>query len=162
MARRRGERFARCRVGNHERDVLTITNVMQVCGEITPVNTLAYRLRQAREAAGLSQQQAADAAGVTQGTIGNIEAGLRSRPRDLLAIAAAVKVTPQWLLTGKNPMSPSSAVIPADLLDQLAALDGPRREKAFAVLRAALDAMRDTLSTAVGPTHSSEKQRRAA
>ncbi len=42
------------------------------------------------------------AAGVTQSTIGNIEAGLRKSPRELLAIAAAVKVSPEWLKTGRG------------------------------------------------------------
>lgn len=77
------------------------TNVMQQRDQITNVNTIAERLKQAREALGLSQEQLAKLASVSQGTIGNIESGLRKRPRDLLAIAAAVNVSPHWLATGK-------------------------------------------------------------
>lgn len=70
---------------------------------ITSVNTIAERLRQAREAAGLTQPALAERAGVSAGTIGNIEAGLRKRPRDLLAIAQAVGVNAEWLESGRSP-----------------------------------------------------------
>ena len=39
-----------------------------------------------------------------QSTIGNIEAGLRKRPREILKIAAALGVLPQWLETGEGAM----------------------------------------------------------
>lgn len=61
-------------------------------------------MREARERAGLSQPALAERAGVSQGTIGNVESGLRKRPRELLAIAAALGVSPQWLETGKDTM----------------------------------------------------------
>ena len=51
-------------------------------------------MKQAREAAGLTQPQLAKKAGVSPGTIGNIESGTRKQPRELLAIAAALRVTP--------------------------------------------------------------------
>jgi len=66
---------------------------------------IAERLKRAREAAGLTQPQLAAKIGVSQGTIGNIETGLRKRPRDLLAIAAALRVDPHWLETGKTSHS---------------------------------------------------------
>jgi len=70
---------------------------------------IAERLKRAREAAGLTQPELAAKVGVSQGTIGNIETGLRKRPRDLLAIAAALRVDPHWLETGKT--SPSLPAI---------------------------------------------------
>lgn len=73
---------------------------MQERMTITDVNTLAQRLKEAREALGLSQEQLAQLAGVSQGTIGNIESGTRKRPREIVAIAKAVKVNPEWLLKG--------------------------------------------------------------
>lgn len=76
----------------------------QLSSKITDVNTIAERLKLAREAAGLTQPELANKAGVSQGTIGNIEAGLRKRPRDLLSIAAALGVAPEWLETGKGLM----------------------------------------------------------
>lgn len=77
------------------------TNVMQLRSQITNVNTIADRIRQTREGLGLSQEQLAKLAAVSQGTIGNLESGLRKKPRELLAIAAALKVSPHWLATGK-------------------------------------------------------------
>lgn len=50
----------------------------------------------------LTQEDLARAAGVTQSTIGNIEAGTRKSPRELLAIAGALGVDPLWLKTGKQ------------------------------------------------------------
>lgn len=76
---------------------------------ITDVNTLAERLKSARDALGLSQEQVALRAGVSQGTIGNIESGTRKRPRELLAIAKAVKVSPDWLLKGVGPRLTASS-----------------------------------------------------
>lgn len=85
---------------------------MQPAGSITLVKTIAERLKTAREDLGLSQEQVASAAGVTQSTIGNIEAGLRKNPRELLAIAAAVKVSPEWLKTGRGDRKSGSVGAP--------------------------------------------------
>lgn len=87
---------------------------MQDAGLITDVNTLAERLKWARETiACLSQEELARRAGVSQGTIGNIEAGTRRNPRDLLEIAKAVGVHAEWLKSGRGPVrllgSPESA-----------------------------------------------------
>jgi len=90
---------------NHERDCASITNVFQASCQITGVKTIADRLKAAREAAHLKQDELAMKAGVSQGTIGNIESGLRKRPRELIAIAEAVGVNPKWLETGKPPRS---------------------------------------------------------
>lgn len=88
----------------HDRDYLSNTIVINKIGLITHVESIAERLRQARESKGLSQGDVARAAGVTQGTIGNIESGVRRNPRELLAIADAVGVTAEWLKDGKGPM----------------------------------------------------------
>lgn len=87
----------------HERDNKHNTIVGQACRTITCVNTIAERLKEARDDLGLTQPALAEKAGVSQGTIGNIEAGLRKRPRDLLAIAAALGVNPGWMESGKGP-----------------------------------------------------------
>lgn len=70
------------------------------------MNTLAERLTWARERLGLSQQEVADLAGVSQGTIANLETGFRRNPRELLAIAKAVKVSAEWMKTGKGNIEP--------------------------------------------------------
>lgn len=64
------------------------------------LSTLGERLRFAREARGMTQAALAKAAGLRPGAIGNYEAGMRDQPRALLDIAAALRVTPQWLEKG--------------------------------------------------------------
>lgn len=55
--------------------------------------TIGSRIKEARSALGWSQVQLADEAGVTQSAIGNIESGLRQRPRELVSIAKALRVS---------------------------------------------------------------------
>lgn len=90
----------------HVRDCAANTNVMQVPRLITDVNTIAERLREAREAADLTQEELAERAGVSQSTIGNVESGIRRNPRELLNIAKALNVSAEWLKDGKLPMRP--------------------------------------------------------
>lgn len=73
---------------------------MQVPCLITDVNTIGERLKLARDLKSWTQEDLANAAGVSQGTIGNIESGLRKRPRELLAIAKALGVGADWLQDG--------------------------------------------------------------
>lgn len=70
---------------------------------ITDVITIAERLKDAREVADLTQEQLAAKAGVSQGTIANVESGMRKNPRELMAIAKAAKVSAEWLKSGKGP-----------------------------------------------------------
>lgn len=85
---------------------------MQARTTITLVNSIADRLKQAREDKGLSQPALAERAGVTQGTIGNVEAGLRKNPRELLAIAAALGVEAEWLKSGRGARNRHPSVVP--------------------------------------------------
>lgn len=74
---------------------------------ITGVKTIAERLKLARKDAKLTQPALAKMAGVSPGTIGNIESGIRKDVRELLSIAKAVGVNPEWLKSGKGPKSPT-------------------------------------------------------
>lgn len=87
---------------NHERDTCVNTNVIQNQFLITNVMTIADRLKQAREKLGLTQLQLAENAGVAQGTIANIENGIRKKPREITSIARALSVDAGWLETGKG------------------------------------------------------------
>jgi phage repressor protein C with HTH and peptisase S24 domain len=71
------------------------------------MESLAKRLMYARTRRGLSQAELAKLATVSQGTIGNIESGARKRPREILAIAQALDVRPEWLQDGQGQMEAS-------------------------------------------------------
>lgn len=99
------------------------------------MNTIAQRLKAARLEKGWSQTHLAAEAGVSQSAIGNIESGLRQRPRDLVALARAVGVLPEWLETGTGQRTVTSDVAhtqgagaPArQLVEQLVAIALPHR-----------------------------------
>lgn len=83
---------------------LIITNVFELEDSITFVNTLSERLKYARKLRDLTQKQLAQAAKISQGAISNYETRLRSSPRHLLKLAAALKVSPLWLAEGVGPI----------------------------------------------------------
>lgn len=72
------------------------------------MNNLAQRLAEARERKGLTQGALAKLAGVSQGTIGNLEAGLRNSARKILDIARALDVDPAWLANGRGSLEITS------------------------------------------------------
>jgi transcriptional regulator with XRE-family HTH domain len=110
-------------VDSHNRECKSLTNVKQAGDKLTGVKTIADRTKEARERLGWTQPELAKRAGVAPGTIGNIEAGTRKNPRELLAIAAALGVNPQWLKSGEGPEGASQAaqsIQPAQTMPTLA------------------------------------------
>jgi len=105
----------------HDRDCGPNTNVMQEQVAITDVKDLSDRVLWARNRLGISQEQLAIKAGVSQGTIGNIESGARKKPRELVAIATALGVRPEWLSSGTRPVEvlPANSVRNLDLAHPL-------------------------------------------
>jgi phage repressor protein C with HTH and peptisase S24 domain len=73
---------------------------------IRDMRTLAERLVWARERQALTQEGLAKLAGVSQGTIGNLESGSRQSARKIVEIAAALKVDAGWLAGGKGAAVP--------------------------------------------------------
>ena len=69
---------------------------------------VAERLRKVLEERGITQYQLADMVGSTQGAISNIIAGKTKKPRNLLEIANAVGVDPNWLQNGGDVTISSS------------------------------------------------------
>jgi transcriptional regulator with XRE-family HTH domain len=67
---------------------------------------LAGRIRRARRIAGISQQQLADALGITRSAVSNWESDSEVRPAtDRLAVMArALHVSFEWLATGRGEM----------------------------------------------------------
>lgn len=69
---------------------------------IRDMNTLGKRLTWARERKGLTQGALAKLSGVSQSTIGNLEAGIRHTARKIVDIATALDVDSNWLANGKG------------------------------------------------------------
>jgi len=77
--------------------------------------TLADRLKWARLKSDLSQEELGKKAGVSQSTIGNLEAGTRNTARRLPQIAAVLGVNALWLAEGRGePMANGKADAPYD------------------------------------------------
>lgn len=72
------------------------------------MDMLSNRMRTQRKAQGMSQEELAKAAGVSQTTVAQIESGRNQGSKHLLAIARALNVSPDWLQSGKG--SPSNAL----------------------------------------------------
>lgn len=140
---------------------------MQVSGLITGVKTIAERLTWARvQVAKLSQEELAKKAGVTQGTIGNVESGARKNPRELLAIARAAGVHAEWLKSGKGPAQIAETSMTVEepratyrldtvhAMAELLAQSHPRtRKAALALLGALVDAPEDAAEIASEINH---------
>ena len=81
------------RIVNHERvDTIEI------------MKSIAERLKIARNRKKWTQAQLAAAAGVSTGTVGNIEAGIRQSPGSLPQLAEVLGVSHAWLAHGKGEM----------------------------------------------------------
>lgn len=83
------------------------------------METIAQRLKKIRTERGLSQAKLAERAGVSQGTVGNIESGQRGYGESIVDIAAALQTTPRYLrLETDDPSINAPASAPnARLLD---------------------------------------------
>src|SRR5689334_19178729 len=68
------------------------------------MDTLARRLRFAREQKGIRQEDLARLAGVSQQTIQQIEAGMIKRPKKIGSIAKALEKSPAWLQFGTEEL----------------------------------------------------------
>ena len=71
------------------------------------MDTIALRLKAAREMRGWSQSHLAAAADVSQSTVGNIEAGTRQARASLVKLATALGVSYYWLADGSGDMLPA-------------------------------------------------------
>ena len=80
--------------------------------DIQPTETtygcFPQRLKHAMKAAGLTQKELAERAGVSQGLISKLVIGKAEESRKILAISHALNVTPDWLLYGTGEMYPAN------------------------------------------------------
>ena len=88
------------------------------------LSTLGKRLAYARQLRGFPRQQdLAKRAGVSQSTIGNLEAETRQRPRNLLQIASALGVSAVWLEFGTGPMEAENPRLRPEVSDLALLID---------------------------------------
>lgn len=66
------------------------------------MKTIGERLKWARAQRGMTQAALASEAKVSTSAIGNVESGLREKPRELNALARALRASATWLETGKG------------------------------------------------------------
>lgn len=71
--------------------------------------TLGERLRKARKHAGITQPQLAEISGVAQQTISKIERGVQQSSTEIVSLAGACGVRPEWLDKGIGPMEAPKA-----------------------------------------------------
>lgn len=90
------------------------TYVFIFSNTITVVNTLQERLVFARKLRGFSQAELARRAKCRQSTIGNIESGFRKTLRDLVGVARALDVSPDWLADGRGHAPEPSSTLKQD------------------------------------------------
>jgi transcriptional regulator with XRE-family HTH domain len=72
------------------------------------MNELGKRLRDARNARGLTQKDLARKSGVSQATISDIERGRNESSKELPALAMALGVSVDALVTGRSDTAPLS------------------------------------------------------
>lgn len=93
-------------------------------------SSIGARLKEAREASGLTQTQLADRLGMTRSSVANFEAGRQHSDAYVLALCADLLMCdPGWLLTGRTiaPYPIRAVVRPVELLqvaDELEQLIG--------------------------------------
>src|SRR3546814_5362403 len=78
------------------------------------METIGQRVRYTRMRCGWTQKELALASGLTQSAIGNYESGQRTEPTSaaLNKLAAALKVTPEWLRQGSESEQKKSSTNP--------------------------------------------------
>lgn len=80
------------------------------------IETLGTRMQQRRLSLGLTQQQVADAAGITKSAMSRYERDAFETPREVVvsAIAAALHVSPAWLLCRTDDITPPAHTTVSD------------------------------------------------
>ena len=92
------------------------------------MSTIASRIKQAREAARLSQQEVASHLGLSRNSVAQWEIGANRPAHDRLAkLAGFLGVTVQWLLLGEGESGVKASVAPEE--------DADRKDKARDLIR---------------------------
>ena len=102
------------------------------------MKTIAERLLAARTAKKLTQAQLAVLAGLSQGTVGNIESGGRAGIGSLAYMAEPLGVSFRWLADGVEPRYPVAITITqseSELLSIYRSIDKPEQETLLKMAR---------------------------
>ncbi len=109
--------------------------------------SLGIRIRERRKAAGWSQAQLAEVSGISQQMLSKLERGAAFGTTEIVPLARALKVSPQWLETGEGQMNESIASREdQELLNEVQAL-GPEEKVALRVVIRAMHQGRLDFST---------------
>lgn len=74
------------------------------------METIGSRVRRLRKEQGVTQTELAKRAGLSQGTINDLESGRSKGSQHIVALAAALGVTPSYLTVGKTSMPSTTRV----------------------------------------------------
>lgn len=77
---------------------------------------LKDRIQEMRKKKGMTQQELAEKAGVTQGTIFHLESGRNKSSRNIVKIANALSVSTSWLLYGDKVDKKNGNAIPSEFV----------------------------------------------
>ena len=77
------------------------------------MNTLAERMQNRMNDLGITQEQLAEKADISQTTVSNVLSGITKKPRNLIEIATALEVDPAWLQSGIGEAPENRTALPA-------------------------------------------------
>lgn len=109
-----------------------------------PPSHVGNRIKERRELIGVTQEQLAAQAGITQPTLSSIERGDTKRPEavTILAIAAALRTSPYLLVYDHVPPSAMQHTVAA-LVDLWDRLDDAQRKQVVAYAQGLVDSRGD-------------------
>jgi len=99
---------------------------------------LGTRIRECRKAAGWSQAKLAEESGISQQMLSKLERGVAFGTTEIVPLARALRVSPQWLETGDEPMVDAITPDERELLEEYRHLDPAKRPVARMTIRAML------------------------
>ena len=99
---------------------------------LRPMKTIGERIRDRRKEKGLRQSDLAESAGIDQSTISDIEKhNADFSARNLMKIAEALEVTPEWVMRGTKV----SEIEELEVIAIYKSLDEPGREMLLKMIR---------------------------
>lgn len=124
---------------------------------------LGTRIRECRKAAGWSQAKLAEESGISQQMLSKLERGTAFGTTEIVPLARALRVSPQWLETGAEPMVDAITPDERELLEEYRHLEPEKRPVVRAALRAMLPRLNLPLQfRAEGVSANTPEQSRAA